>query len=156
MQVRACTLLAYGASSAQCFCLPPTPSYLVIPNSAEGRELGSTEWKSRSCGTSAKDFGGCNGIEIAVGSCLALSLTAGTLVKSLTNSACFPVKVIFHIVECHLSYFQISKWMDLETNECMKESRAVNFWRLVYNSLSVISICLPRYFCELYLWSKAS
>lgn len=59
----------------------------VIPNSAEGWELGSPEGKSCPCGTSAKDFGGCNGTEIAVGNCLALSLTAGPLGKSLTNSA---------------------------------------------------------------------
>lgn len=37
------------------------------------------------------------------------------------------MKVILHIVECHLSYFQISKWIDVETNECVKENGAVNF-----------------------------
>lgn len=59
----------------------------VIPNSAKGWELGRPGWKSSPRGMSAKDFGDYNGTEIAVGSCLALSLTAGTLGNSLTNSA---------------------------------------------------------------------
>lgn len=59
----------------------------VILNSAKSWELGCSGWKSSPCGTSAKDIGDCKGIEIAVGSCLASSLTVGALGNSLTNSA---------------------------------------------------------------------
>lgn len=59
----------------------------VIPNSAKGWELGCPGWKSSSCGTSAKDFGDCNGAEMAVGSCLHCQLVKVLWATPLQNSA---------------------------------------------------------------------
>lgn len=67
-QVGAC---AMEPALPSAFVFPRAPlicsDEAVIPNSAKGRELGGPEWKSSPCGTSPKDFGGCNGTEIAVG-----------------------------------------------------------------------------------------
>lgn len=59
----------------------------VIPNSAKGWELGCPGWKSNPCGTSAKDFGDCNGAEMAVGSCHLCHLLQTLWAAPLQNSA---------------------------------------------------------------------
>lgn len=58
-----------------------------MPNKAKGWGLGCLGWKSSHFGSSAKGFAGYKGAKIAVGRCLALSLTAGTSGDSLRNSA---------------------------------------------------------------------
>lgn len=87
------SLYCFGPWSQLCPAPLSSPDSLVysdgavIPNSAKDWELGCPGWKSSCRGSSTKDFGDYNGTESAVGSCLALSLAAGTLGNSLTNSA---------------------------------------------------------------------
>jgi len=87
------SLYCFGPWSRLCPATSSSPDSLVctdeavVPNSAGGWELGCPGWKSSPRGDSAKDFGDCNRTEIAVGSCLALSLVSGTVGSSLTNSA---------------------------------------------------------------------
>lgn len=149
-QVGACIVLACGASSAQPLFLLPTPWYVVM------RQWFLAVLKAGSWAVLSENpvpVGPLPKILVAV---MGLKLQLSCFVTYCRHFRqvpykfwlCFLIKII-HMVECHLSYFQIFKWLDLETNECVKEIGAVNFWRLMYNILSVISVCLPRYFCEL-------